>query len=104
MFRVGRTWGLGSQERVEPIGGFDFSQIANVYLNLVLQDPATYTLSNAANGSYVTFVTPPSSSDQITMDFSFFYRCRWLEDMEQYDQFMFNLWKVGKIAFRSVKP
>ncbi len=82
----------------EPVGGLNV--LSEVYLNGVVQSSATYTKS----GNQIIFMTPPPSGVVITADFSFWYLCRFIEDQHDYEQFMYNLWKMNSLKFRSVKP
>lgn len=103
VWRIVRTWGT-TLGRFEPVGGVNLLAPNWVYLNGVQQFTG-YSVTNDPDGSHLTFtVSPPANGVVITMDFSFYYRCRWQEAMQQYDQFMYNLWQSGKVAFRSVKP
>ena len=104
-FRISRTWGSGALARIEPVGGINLGGITNVYLNGgAAISPSLYTVTNDLDGSHLNFITPPGSGVVITMDFSFYYRCRWMDDVEQYDQWARNLWNFGKCSFQSVKP
>ena len=105
-YRVVRTWGLvGSLARVEPVGGVNLSQPVNVYLDGGSPiSSSLYTVTNDLHGSFLNLTTVPAAGVAITMDFNFYYRCRWLEDGQQYEQWAYNLWQLGKAKFRSVKP
>lgn len=104
-YRIMRTWGLvGSLARLEPVGGVDLSRPIVVYLDAVPVSVSNYTVSNATGGSFLTFKFVPTAGQAITMDLYFYYRCRWVEDGQQYDQWAYNLFNLGKARFRSVKP
>lgn len=114
VFRIYRTWGLSSLARLEPVGGVNLGATINVYYNGVappVED--TWTVTNDANGSHINFALPPGHTDGghlfkwapvITMDFSFYYRCHFKEDMQLYEQFYYNLHALKKCSFISVKP
>lgn len=106
-FRVVRTWGVNPTvglpvQMTEPVGGVDLNLPIAVYVNGSPISSSNYTVTNDLTGSFLTFTYEPTGI--ITMDFSFFYRCRFKEDMQQYDQWAYNLWQLGKCEFRSVKP
>ena len=104
-FRIVRTWGFVPLARLEPVGGVDLvSSVPTVYLNGTAQSPLGYNVTNDLDGSHVTFNVAPTAGVVITMDFNFFFRCRWKDDFQQYDQWAKNLWQYGKCEFRSVKP
>jgi Conserved hypothetical protein 2217 (DUF2460) len=113
-FRIYRTWGLSPLDRLEPVGGVNLGATINVYYNS-LAPPVTDTwiVTNEPTGSFITFALPPGHTDGghlfpwapvITMDFSFYYRCRFKEDEQQYEQFLYNLHTLKKCSFVSVKP
>jgi hypothetical protein len=103
-FRIVRTWGFTPLARIEPVGGVDLTATINVYFNGILITPTAYTVTNELTGSWLNCIGAPANGFPVTMDFSFFYRCRWKDDMQQYDQWAYNLWQLGKAEFRSVKP
>ena len=73
-----------------------------IYLNGIVQDPSTYSI-DAATG-LVTFGSPPSSGLIITVDFTYYFRCRFVDDKYDFENFMYQLWQVKKLAFISVRP
>ena len=104
-FLIMRAWGTDTLSRIEPVGGVNLGATTNVYLNGGSPiSPTLYTVTNDLTGSHVNFTTAPSNGVAVTMDFSYYFRCRFKEDNQQYDQFMMNLWQARKIEFRSVKP
>ncbi len=81
----------------EPVGALNV--LSEVYFNGVTQSPSTY----AKSGNQIIFTTPPGPGVVVTADHSFFYLCRFIEDQHDYEQFMYNLWKMNSLKFRSVK-
>lgn len=73
--------------------------VSAVYLNGVLQDPSSYTLS-APN--VLTFTTAPAAGVKVTADFTYYYLCRFAEDLQQYDQFCSTMWELGQVKLKSV--
>ena len=53
-----------------------------IYLNGVLQNPATYTIAYLAAGT-VTFTTAPGAGVAVTADFYFYYRVKFKDDTEE---------------------
>ena len=104
IFRIMRTWGFGPLARLEPVGGVSLGQPITVYFNNVSQSSSLYTITNDLTGSHLNFSSAPGAGVVITMDFSFYFRCRWKDDNQQYDQWATNLWQYGHCEFRSVKP
>ena len=80
-------------------------QITAVYLNGVTQNPATYSCATGLNSTgLLTFVTPPLAGALITADFVFCFRCRFVDDSYQFENFMYQLWQLKKLTFITVLP
>ena len=94
-FTVPRAF--GPQGFTEPVGGLN--TVDTVYVGTHKLNPSTYSIS----GNQIVFNQPPTNGDAINAAFSFFYLCRFIEDQQDYEQFMFNLWKMNSLKFRSVK-
>jgi len=76
--------------------------VSAVYLNGVTQSPGSYSVD--PNTGLVTFGTPPGSGRVITADYSYFFRCRFIDDSYAFENFMFRLWQLKKLTFISVRP
>jgi uncharacterized protein (TIGR02217 family) len=90
-----------------PGGGFQEPIVAPnivsaVHLNGITQSPASYSVD--PNTGLVTFVTAPSSDLIISADFSYYFRCRFVDDSYTFENFMFRLWQLKKLTFISVRP
>lgn len=97
-FRLKRTWGFGDLAFTEPVGGVN--TVSAVYLNGVSQ-ASGWTIDD--DNQNIEFTTAPGAGVAITIDFSYYYRCRFLEDIANFDQFYTNLWELKSFKFRSVK-
>jgi uncharacterized protein (TIGR02217 family) len=53
-------------------------------------DPAT---------GIVTFGTPAPPSTTVTADFSYYFRCRFMQDSYEFSNFMYRLWSLKKLDF-----
>ena len=51
----------------------------------------------------VTFTIAPLSADVLTWTGQFYFRVRFVNDTQDFDQFTYNLWEVKQINLRSVK-
>lgn len=51
----------------------------------------------------VTFVSPPVSGHLLTWTGSFYYRCRFMDDDMDFEQFMYRFWAAKKVSFKSIK-
>jgi uncharacterized protein (TIGR02217 family) len=74
--------------------------LSAVYLNGVVQSPSGYSVDPTSG--LVTFASPPASGLLITGDFSFFFRCRFADDTNEFENFMYQLWQLRKLQFTSV--
>jgi uncharacterized protein (TIGR02217 family) len=97
--------GTGAQtafQLTRPYGGYvepaqNLNGAASIYVGGVLKTLTTdYTIS--ATGM-VTFVTAPASSASISWTGAFYYRCRFLSDMMDLNQFMSLRYNLNKLEF-----
>lgn len=59
---------------------------------------------NGANG-VVTLAAPFSSAQPVIQaTFSYYFRCRFVDDSYPFENFMFRLWQLKKLTFISVRP
>jgi uncharacterized protein (TIGR02217 family) len=71
---------------------------------------AVYLAGTPASGwslsqpNTLTFAAAPGNGVAITADFRFAFVCRFLDDQEDFEEIMQNLWQVQSLKFRSVKP
>lgn len=101
-FQLQRTMGTAL-----PDGGFLEPMVApnivrSIYLDGITQNGASYSV--AADTGLVTFGTPPGSGLIITADFSYYFRCRFIDDKYDFENFMYRLWQLKKLTFISVRP
>jgi uncharacterized protein (TIGR02217 family) len=105
----GQTIGAGdgttnSFTFIRTLGGFSepvgwVISIANVSLNGVAQTSG-WSL-NAPNA--LVFAAAPAAGVAITASFSYAFQCRFLDDGQDFEQIMQNLWTVQSLKFRSVR-
>jgi hypothetical protein len=95
-------WGTGpfNPSLLMPVGGINTMDA--VYFNGIVQDPSHYSVD--ATNTILNFVSPPPGAAIITADYHFYFRCRFLDDHQDYNQFDRNLWEVKEVRFESVKP
>lgn len=93
-FQLGRQLVVGGF--IEPIVAPN--SVGHVYVNGV--DPGGWTI-NAATG-VATLASPPAGGEQVTWSGSFYFRCRFSEDAAEADNFMYQLWQMKQLKFRSV--
>jgi uncharacterized protein (TIGR02217 family) len=76
--------------------------VSAVYLDGITQSPGTYSVD--ASTGLLTFDTAPGSGLIITVDCSYYFRCRFTDDSYAFENFMFQLWQLKKLTFISVRP
>lgn len=101
VFRLQRTMGT-----TPPGGGFMEPMtapnvVSAIYLNGITQDPTSYSVDQSSG--LVTFGTPPGTGLIISADFTYYFRCRFVDDKYDFENFMFRLWELKKLAFISVR-
>lgn len=89
-----------------PDGGFFEPIVAPnvvnaVYLDGITQDAASYVV-DPDTGS-VTFNIAPGGGLIITADFTYYFRCRFVDDRYDFENFMYRLWQLKKLTFISVR-
>lgn len=90
-YQLTRSYG-GYVEPVQNLNG-----AASIYIGGVLKTLTTdYTISTTG---MVTFVTAPAAAAVITWTGSFYYRCRFLSDTMDLNQFMNNRYSLNKLEF-----
>jgi uncharacterized protein (TIGR02217 family) len=81
---------------VEPITAP--KRVAHVYVNGV--DPGNWTVDPRTG--IVTFGSPPLSGAVLTADFTYFFRVKFSEDTQDFENFMLDLWQLGQVKLQSV--
>jgi len=101
VFQLQRTMGetLSGGGFLEPI--LAPNVVSVVYFNGIIQDPAGYSVDSMTG--LVTFNTAPGSGLIITADYSYYFRCRFVDDSYAFENFMFRLWQLKKLTFISVR-
>ncbi len=72
-----------------------------IYLNGITYNPAAYSVD--PDTGMVTFNTAPGSGLIITADFTYYFRCRFIDDKYDFENFMYRLWQLKKLTFISVR-
>jgi hypothetical protein len=100
-----RTFGVGEDVGVEPVGLVDLSRPYAVYLDGVEQDAGTYeVLTTEPCNQRVKFLATPAAGRRITMDLSYFYYCKFPENTYSFEKFMDRLWLVNEIHIHTCRP
>jgi uncharacterized protein (TIGR02217 family) len=101
VFQLQRTLGtaLPSGGFVEPIVAPNL--VTAVYFDGIVQSSSSYSVD--PDTGLVTFGTPPATGLVITADFTYWFRCRFVDDSCDFENFMYRLWQLKKLAFISVR-
>lgn len=91
-FQLTRSFGAGGFVFPEPV------QNVNVLTNIKIAGVATGAYAIDANG-FVTFTSAPNPAALLTWSGSYYYRCRFLNDTLEVNNFMQNLWEVQSVQF-----
>lgn len=75
--------------------------VSALYFDGITQNPAGYSVD--PDTGIVTFETPPPTGLEITADFSYWFRCRFVDDSYDFENFMYRLWQLKKLTFISVR-
>ena len=104
VWNIVRTFGYGANVGSEMVGGVDTTQTVNVYLDGVLQSPSSYSILTVTPGqNQLQFAATPASGHAITMDFNFFYYCKFPEAVTL-EKFLNRVWAISSIKLRSCRP
>jgi len=94
-FPLARTRGSFS-EPVQSVSGTPTIKVAGV-----TKTPGTdYAISTLG---VVVFTVAPANGAPLTWTGSYYWRCKFLQDMAEFDQFLKDLWQLQRIEFRTVK-
>jgi uncharacterized protein (TIGR02217 family) len=98
---LSRTFGVaGIANFSEPIAAPNV--VSAVYLNGIRQSASRYSVDPSTG--LMTFTTAPAAGAAITVDFSYYFRCRFMSDAYSFENFMYRLWSLKKLDFISVRP
>jgi uncharacterized protein (TIGR02217 family) len=102
VFQLQRTMGtaLPGGGFVEPILAPNI--VSAVYFDGITQSPSSYSVD--PDTGLLTFAAPPPTGLVITADFSYWFRCRFVDDSYNFENFMYRLWQLKKLTFISVRP
>lgn len=88
---------------IEPV--FAPNVVSAVYINSVLQDPATYSVNDwgTSKPGIITFASVPSTGLALTADFTYYFPVRFVDDKLPFNNFMKQLYNCQKLSLISIK-
>lgn len=104
-YPVPLTWGNGPfNPPFVTLVGFGVNVITSITQNGITVPSADYSLD--ATFTKVTFTNAVgiSTGDVFHITFSFYYRCRFLDDTLDFNEWASNLWEAKEVIFETVKP
>lgn len=102
IFTVVRTWGTGLTATTVPVG------LINTITNVKVDGADVSSSHYLTDRNKIYFrdlsgnLYPPGDGLDITMTFSFYYLCRFVEDEQDFEEFSKNRWTVPSLKFRAV--
>jgi uncharacterized protein (TIGR02217 family) len=84
---------------LEPVQSVDGSPAIKVD-GLPAATPGDYALSTTG---VVVFNSPPANGDVLTWTGNYFWRCRFASDSVDFERFLYRLWQLSRVDFRTVK-
>jgi uncharacterized protein (TIGR02217 family) len=89
---------------LEPVGYARTDKTLKVYLDSVAQSSSTYdVLQTVPMQQQLRFHTAPGAGKIITMDFWFYFYCKFQDDKLDFQKFMDKLWQQDKIVLESLR-
>lgn len=96
--------GDGSLVFTEQVGAVndDFSVVVFLDGEEVAPGPSTWGISDDL--LTLVFITAPGAGVVVSSTFHYYYRCRWISDSQEVEQFAQFIWSSASVRFRSVDP
>ncbi len=86
---------------IEPVGYVDITTLQVMLDGVQVFSPTTWTL---VTPNTLLFAVPPAKGVVVSADYTWYYRVRFGEDMQDYNNFMYQLWDLKKLTLEMVKP
>jgi uncharacterized protein (TIGR02217 family) len=103
VFTIINSFGLGANNQTEPTGFVNTGAPVNVYFNGTLQTSGYGIVTTVPMSQTINFTTAPASSVTITMDYAFWYWCRFKDPTYDFEKFADKFWDTKKVTVHSVK-
>lgn len=93
-FQLTRAFGAGGSTYASPVQ--NVNALTNIKKAGVTQtSPTNYSINSTG---LVTFTSPPAGGAALTWTGTFYYRCRFKDDMLDLQNFMYQLWDAGQVV------
>jgi hypothetical protein len=89
----------------EYVGYVNTGKAFTVYDNgVALTYPTDYTFDQTVYGAQnIVFAAAPVAGHAITIDYHYYYYCRWTDSSLQFEKFMQKLWRIKSAKFQSTR-
>lgn len=77
----------------------DADEGVNIFINSVSIPDSEWGISEDL--TTLVFNSPPANGDIIQASFFYYYRCRWISDYQEVEEFVNNMWSAASVRFRS---
>lgn len=94
VFQLGRALGDFYEAVTAP------NHVSAVYFNGISQ--SGYSVDPTSG--LLTVASAPAAGIAVTVDFTYYFRCRFLDDAAEFENLMHNLWQLKQLQFTSVLP
>jgi uncharacterized protein (TIGR02217 family) len=74
--------------------------VSTIYFNGIRQSSSSYSVD--PDTGLVTFSSPPPSGELIAADFTYFFRVRFADDANEFENFLYQLWALKQVKLQSV--
>lgn len=105
-FTLVRTLGTERYGSTESIGALNTDETFNVYVggNPIPVLPSAYTLdTSAAKNQLLTLATAPAAGQEVRVDMSYYYYCKFPDSACTFEKFMERLWLLNSIKIHSCR-
>jgi hypothetical protein len=102
---LNRSFGVGENVGVEPVGYIDLNQPVNIYLDGLKVDKSKYQIVQTLPvNQQIQFFNTPAAGHTITGDYSYFYYCKFNDNTNTWEKFLDKIWLLNKIDIKSCRP
>lgn len=74
--------------------------VTNVYVGGVAQAGSGWAV---VNGNEISFQTAPSAGEVVGADFTYYFVCRFLDDLHDYEEFLYQVHRLQSCKLRTVR-
>lgn len=106
-FTLVRSIGAGGFSATESVGALNTDRPFRVYLgeSATPLDPGLYSVDTSLpKGQVVTLATAPDPGQEVRVDMSYYYYCKFADSTLTFEKFMERLWLLNSAKLQSCRP